>query len=140
MGGTPTNWSGVIKLLASDAAVPSGAPGYYVGRQTGRDATGAVTFSAAQGDVFCVTGWATTVNSTVTHRIGLEFALSSGSRSWPGAAISVPSGIGVWQKASGCFTAPATTVTAKLWTQNDGTNGTTASAAWYQTAITITKQ
>jgi len=139
VGGAASSQSGATKLLASDAQVPTGAPAYYVGRQTSRDVVGTNVFTAAPGDVFCTSGWATTVSSTVNHRIGVQFILSTGN-SWQGAVVSPTSATGSWQKASGCFTAPANTTNAKLWTQNDGSNGSTADPAWYQTAITLTKQ
>lgn len=138
-GSSAAYQSGATKLLASDSTVPTGAPGFYVGRQTSRDITGTTDFTVTAGEVFCATGWATTVSSTVNHRIGIQFMGSYGS-SWQGALFPVAESTNVWKKASACFTAPSGTTSARFWTQNDGTNGGTASPAWYQTAMTLTKQ
>lgn len=138
-GSSASYQSGATKLLASDSTVPPGAPGFYVGRQTSRDVTGTISFAVNAGDVFCATGWATTVSSTVNHRIRIHFMGSYGS-SWQGALFPVAESTNVWKKASGCFTAPSGTTSARFWTQNDGSNGGTASPAWYQTAITLIKQ
>lgn len=131
--------SGAVKLDATTAPVPAGAPGAFVGRQNSRDNNGSTRFTAAAGEVYCVSGWVATVDSTVTHRIGVLFQGSYGN-SWLGIGTSADSARNQWVKISGCVTAPANTTSAGLWTQNDGTNGTTASPYWYQTAIQLTKQ
>ena len=131
--------SGAIKLDATTAPIPAGAPGTFVGRQGARDNVGSNRFTAAAGEVYCVSGWVSTVDSTVTHRIGIMFQGSYGS-SWLGHGSTADNARNRWVKVSGCVTAPANTTSAGLWTQNDGTNGTTANPYWYQTAIQLTKQ
>lgn len=129
--------SAAIKLLSTDSGVPAGAPGGYVGRQTSRDNLGSNIFPVSAGEVYCTSGWAATTSSTVTHSIGLMVMGSSNSWLRGGSALAPTS---TWTKLSGCITIPSGFTTARLWTQNDGGNGGTASAAWYQTAITLRKQ
>lgn len=131
--------SGSTKLDATTSPIPSGAPGAFVGRQGARDSNGSTRFAAVAGEVYCVSGWVATVDSTVTHRLGILFQGSYGN-SWLGNGSTADNARNKWVKVSGCFTAPANTTSAGLWTQNDGTNGTTANPYWYQTAITLTKQ
>lgn len=140
IGGVASLQSGAVRLDSATSPIPSGAPGAYVGRQGSRDNTGSKTFTAAAGDVFCTTGWAATVDSMVNHRIGVAFTLSGGSHSWQGPYVTPDAATNHWVKVSGCVTAPSGTIMAQLWTQNDGTNGTTANPYWYQTAITLIKQ
>lgn len=131
--------SGSIKLDASTSPIPSGAPGAFVGRQGARDSNGSTRFAAVAGEVYCVSGWVSTVDSTVTHRLGILFQGSYGN-SWLGNGSTADNARNRWVKVSGCVTAPTGTTSAGLWTQNDGTNGTTADPYWYQTAIQLTKQ
>ena len=131
--------SGAVKLDANTAPVPPGAPGAFVGRQASRDNVGTTNFAVLPGDIFCTTGWAATVSSTVMHRFGVRFIGSYGS-SWQGIGITADDARNKWTKISGCVTAPAGTTSGYLWTQNDGANGGTADAHWYQTAITLKKQ
>ena len=131
--------SGAIKLDATTAPIPAGAPGAFVGRQASRDNTGSNRFIAAAGEVYCLSGWVSTVDSAVTHRIGVMFQGSYGN-SWVGPGSTADNARNRWVKVSGCVTAPAGTTSAGLWTQNDGANGTTANPYWYQTAIQLTKQ
>lgn len=144
VGSTPTNQTGISirKLLASDAEVPVGAPGYYVGRQADRDVYSTPTVPAVAGEVFCVTGWAVTVSSAVDHRIGVAFTVPGSAEGiiWNGTAISAASATGTWRKANGCFTAPANTTAVRLWTQNNGPAYGTSTTPWYQTAIVLKKQ
>lgn len=138
-GSTATLNNSVVKLLASDSSVPSGAPGAYVGRQRSRDNLIGSQFNVSTGDVYCLSEWAVTTSSTVSHAIGLQVLLSDGTRSWPSAGRLSPSTQN-WTKASGCITIWSGVVKATVWTQNDGSNGTTASDPWYQTAIKLYKQ
>ncbi|MDN5275932.1 MAG: Carbohydrate binding domain protein [Candidatus Saccharibacteria bacterium] len=138
LGSLATLHTGATKLLATDAQVPTGAPAYYVGRQNTRDNLGS-SFTAAGGDIYCVTGWATTISSTVTHGFGIRFVGSYGT-SFLGSSVTAASGATGWKKVTGCYTAPANTTSASLWTQNNGANGSTADVAWFQTAITLKKQ
>lgn len=140
VGSTPTEWTGVTKLLASDVSVPAGAPGYYVSRQGTRDAYGSAVFPAVPGDTFCVSGWVTTTSSTVLHRLGIQFIRTSGNAWTGGNGLAPAATLGVWTKYEACATAPSETYQARLWTQNDGSNGSTADAYWYQTALRMVKQ
>lgn len=63
--------SPAIKQLASASGVPANAPGYYVGVQTTRDNLIGQSFTVASGEVYCLSGYAATTNSTVVHTIGL---------------------------------------------------------------------
>lgn len=128
-----------VKLASSASGVPSGAPGAYVGRQSTRDNLMGSSFSVTPGDVYCISGWVATTASTVTHALGLQVTTSDGTRSWPnGGAYTAPTS--TWTKLSGCITIPANAVSAIVWSQNNGTNGTTAADYWYQAAIKLTKQ
>lgn len=137
-GSIASLYSNTVKLDASAAEVPTGTPGAYVGRQTTRDNNGSNTFTIAGGEVYCVSGWAATASSTVTHTVGIFITGPSLSNQWRGVTNLSPTSS--WQKMSGCITIPAGYTVGRLWTQNNGTNGTTADAPWYQTAITLTKQ
>ncbi|MFZ2835801.1 MAG: prepilin-type N-terminal cleavage/methylation domain-containing protein [Candidatus Saccharimonadales bacterium] len=128
-----------VKLDASTSPIPAGAPGSFVGRQASRDNLGSIRFTATAGEVYCVSGWASTVTSTVQHRLGVHFQGSYGN-TWLGTGASADSARNTWVKISGCVTAPAGTTSGALWTQNDGTPGGSADAYWYQTAIILTKQ
>lgn len=139
IGSVASLHSNTVKLAASSSPIPTGAPGEFVGRQSSRDNLGSNSFAVAAGEVYCASGWATTVDSAVVHRIGIMFSGSYGN-SWQGAPIGADSARNKWVKASGCHTAPTGTTSGRLWTQNDGTNGTTADPFWYQTAIQLTKQ
>lgn len=132
--------TGSIKLDANTSPIPSGAPAAFVGRQGARDSNGSNRFTATAGEVYCVSGWVATVDSTVTHRLGILFQGSYGNSWLGGSGISADSARNKWVKSSSCVTAPAGTTSAGLWTQNDGTNGTTANPYWYHTAIQLTKQ
>ena len=144
-GNIPTGWSptggDIRKLLASDPEVPVGAPGYYVAKQTSRDAySPAATMPASPGEIFCVTGWVTTASSAVSHSLGVVFTTTTGTI-WRGTATTPASATGVWRKVNGCHTAPANTTAVRLWTQNDaGAYSAPVSVPWYQTAIVMTKQ
>lgn len=127
----------VVKLSSAATEVPADAPGSYVGRQTGRDNLIGSTFVAAPGEVYCIEGWAATSTSTVGHTIGLR--VSAGTTQWLSVSYAPAAGA-QWKKMQGCLTMPAGTTNANLWSQNNGTNGTTASPAWYQTAIRFWKQ
>lgn len=129
--------SPVVKLLSTTSGVPPNAPGGYVGRQTSRDNLGSNIFPVVAGEVYCTSGWAATSTSTVTHSIGLMVMGSTNNWLRGGPALAPTS---TWTKISGCITIPSGFTTARLWTQNDGGNGGTADAAWYQTAITLRKQ
>jgi hypothetical protein len=128
-----------VKLDASTSPIPGGAPGAFVGRQNTRDNNSINRFTATAGEVYCVLGWVSTVDSTVQHRLGINFQGSYGNQ-WLGTGTTADNARNRWVKISGCVTAPANTTSGGLWTQNDGTNGTTASPYWYQTAIKLTKQ
>jgi prepilin-type N-terminal cleavage/methylation domain-containing protein len=132
--------SGSTKLDANTSPIPSGAPGAFVGRQSSRDSNGATRFTAAAGEVYCVSGWVATVDSAVTHRLGILFQGSYGNSWLGGNGVTADNARNKWVKVSSCVTAPAGTTSAGLWTQNDGTNGTTANPYWYHTAIQLTKQ
>lgn len=140
IGSVATNNSSAIRLDATAAEVPSGAPGDYVGRQTVRDNLLGTTFAVSTGQVYCMSEWAATTSSTVRHGIGLHLTNGSGGTTWqvPNGAYTNPTS--TWTKLSGCLTIPSGYDTAQLWTQNDGANGGTAAPAWYQTALRLTKQ
>ena len=132
--------SGVFKLLASDAGVPSNAPGAYVGRQTLRDNYMGSSFAVTSGEVYCISGWAATTSSTVGHTVGIQFTQADGTtRTWS-ISTYASSAISGWQKMDRCITVPANYVTALVWSQNNGSNGSTADAPWYQTAIRFYRQ
>jgi prepilin-type N-terminal cleavage/methylation domain-containing protein len=140
VGSTASLNSPATKQLATTSGVPAGAPGYYVGSQTSRDNLIGSTFNVTAGDVYCIDGWAATSTSGVTHTIGLMYTGSSTlATTWRGVNAAVSSGA-TWKKLSGCLTVPSTYTRATFWTQNDGSNGTTANPAWYQTALMIRKQ
>lgn len=139
IGSVATLHSNTVKLAASTSPVPAGAPGEFVGRQSSRDNLGSNSFTVVAGEVYCVSGWASTVDSTVRHQIGVQFSGSYGN-TWRGAPVNADAATNKWVKVSGCHTAPTGTTTGRLWTQNDGTNGTTANPFWYQTAMQLTKQ
>lgn len=140
VGSTASLNNAVTKQLATTSGVPAGAPGYYVGSQTSRDNMIGTTFDVTAGEVYCIDGWAATSASSVTHTIGLMFTGSSTlGTTWRGVGGAAPSGA-TWKKLSGCLTTPSTYTRAIFWTQNDGGNGTTASPAWYHTALMIRKQ
>jgi prepilin-type N-terminal cleavage/methylation domain-containing protein len=128
-----------VKLDATTSPIPTGAPGAYIGRQATRDNNSTARFTAAVGEIYCVSGWVSTVDSTVQHQLGINFQGSYGQQ-WLGTAVAADTARNKWVKISGCVTAPANTTSGGLWTQNNGTNGTTADAYWYQTAIKLTKQ
>lgn len=131
-----------VRLSSKTAPVPADAPGAFVGRQTTRDNFLSASFSVSPGQVYCASGWVATVDSTVTHSIGMEFVDGSGTKSWSrfGTWATASEALNKWVKLEGCITVPAGKVTARFWTQNDGANGGTAAPGWYQTAITFTKQ
>lgn len=139
-GATATGQTGVVKLSATASGVPAGAPGAFVGRQGTRDAYLGNAFPVSAGEVYCVEGWVATNDSAVQHQIGLQLSGPSMSNNWiNGGAVTMPSS--TWKKLSGCITIPGTGFnSARVWTQNNGTNGTTASPYWYQTAIKLRKQ
>jgi len=142
-GSIATNNSSAVRLDATASEVPANAPAEYVGRQTVRDDFLGDTFSVAAGEVYCVSQWATTVSSAVTHAIGFYITGPSAGQQWNapnGARIASSAALGVWKKLSGCYTIPSGYDAARLWTQNDGANGGTAAPAWYQTSVTLTKQ
>lgn len=134
-----TRHTNAIKLDATTPPVPSGAPGSFVGRQASRDNFGSIRFTAVAGEVYCVSGWAATVDSTVQHQLGVHFQGSYGN-SWLGTGVSANTARNKWTKISGCVTTPAGTTSGALWTQNDGAPGGSADVYWYQTAIVLTKQ
>lgn len=138
-GSLASLFTSATKLDAAAAEVPAGAPGAFVGRQTVRDNNGNNIFTVVGGEVYCVSGWAATSSSTVNHTVGILITGPSLSNQWRGVSVATPSS-SAWQKMTGCITIPAGYNQARLWTQNDGTNGTTANPPWYQTAITLTKQ
>lgn len=130
--------SGLVRLNASDAEVPTDAPGAYVGRQTSRDNLIGAQLTVSPGEVYCFDGWAATTSSTVSHALGFQYYNGTAS-SWTAAGRVYPNVSG-WQKMSNCLTVPAGIIRATVWTQNDGTSGTTAAAPWYQTALKVWKQ
>lgn len=129
------------KLLATASGVPANAPGYYVGRQTNRDNTN-TTFNVTAGEVYCVSGWATTATSTVNHTIGLHFWNNSNGHWWlGGGSTTAANAMNTWRKLEGCVTVPSGATFGHLWTQNDAAgNSTEAARPWYQTAIRLWKQ
>ena len=140
VGSTASINNPATKQIATTSGVPAGAPGYYVGSQTSRDNLIGTDFNVTAGEVYCIDGWAATSTSSVTHTIGLMFNGSSTLGTvWYGVGAAAPSGT-TWKKLSGCLTVPSTYTRATFWTQNDGSNGTTANPAWYQTALMIRKQ
>jgi prepilin-type N-terminal cleavage/methylation domain-containing protein len=139
VGSIASRQNSTTKLDATTAPIPPGAPGAYVGRQASRDNNSTARFTAVAGEVYCVSGWVSTVDSTVSHRLGINFQGSYGNQ-WLGNGVSADAARNKWTKISGCVTAPAGTTSGGLWTQNDGTQGTTAAPYWYQTAIILTKQ
>ncbi len=139
LGLTASLQGGATRLESSASGVPVNAPGAFVGRQTTRDNVGSNSISVSAGETYCLSGWVATNDSTVEHTIGLSITGPSLTTQWRGVGNASPSG-GGWQKLSGCITIPANYTAAKFWTQNNGGNGTTANTAWYQTAITLTKQ
>lgn len=122
-----------VKLDASAAEVPVGAPGAFVGKQTSRDNIIGAFFTVSPGQVYCIEGWAATPSSTVAHSIGLRITVS-GVAQWVTVNYAPAAGLS-WKKLEGCITIPAGGTQAALWSQNNGSNGTTAAAPWYQTAI-----
>lgn len=138
LGSVATKNTSAVRLAASTAEVPAGAPADSVGKQTSRDNLIGNTFSVVAGEVYCVSGWAATSASTVTHTVGLMITGSGQANQWRGGNNLTPSSS--WQKITGCITIPANYTSAQFWTQNNGSNGTTADPAWYQTAMTLTKQ
>jgi prepilin-type N-terminal cleavage/methylation domain-containing protein len=139
IGSVATKNTGAVRLAASTAEVPINAPAEFVGRQTSRDNLIGSTFTVVAGEIYCVSGWAATSTSTVTHTVGLMISGAGQTNQWRGGNNLSPTP-NAWQKITGCITIPANYTTAQFWTQNNGTNGTTADAAWYQTAMTLTKQ
>lgn len=137
VGGVSDVHIALTKLLATDSAVPTGAPGAYVGRQTGRDAYMGDAFSVTSGEVYCVEGWAASNSSILGHTLGVQFTGSGLANQWHNSGYVNANG--QWQKISGCKTVPAGYTTARLWTQNNG-SGTEAAVPWYQTAVRFWKQ
>lgn len=142
-GSTATLNSNAVKLSASSAGVPAGAPAAYVGRQNARDNYYSSSFSVTAGETYCVEGWVATENSTLQHQIGLQLTNSSGSNVWysgtsgHSTAISAPTS--AWRKITGCITVPSGYISARGWSQNNGYNPE-AQAYWYQTAMRLWKQ
>ena len=137
VGGVSDVHIALTKLLATYSAVPTGAPGAYVGRQTGRDAYMGDAFSVTSGEVYCVEGWAASNSSILGHTLGVQFTGSGLANQWHNSGYVNANG--QWQKISGCKTVPAGYTTARLWTQNNG-SGTEAAVPWYQTAVPFWKQ
>lgn len=133
--------SAAVRVDGQNSEIPDSAniPGSYVGKQTTRDNLIGSSFAVSSGEVYCLTGWVVNSTSTVTHSIGLQITSTSSTNSWV-AAGTANAATTSWKKLSGCITIPSTGATARVWTQNNGTNGSTAAPAWYQTAITIVKQ
>ncbi len=141
IGSVAAQNTNAVRLASNAAEVPTGVPGESVGRQTNRDNLSIATFTVVSGEVYCVSGWATTVTSTVRHTIGIQMTGPSLATQWLSSSYLLPAtATNTWLKMSGCITVPAGYTGGKLWTQNDGGNGTTADAPWYQTALTLTKQ
>jgi prepilin-type N-terminal cleavage/methylation domain-containing protein len=138
-GSVALKQNSAVKLDATTSPIPSGAPGAYVGRQSTRDNNSIARFTAVAGEVYCVSGWVATVDSTIQHQLDINFQGSYGQQ-WLGTAVAADTARNKWVKVSGCVTAPVNTTSGGLWTQNNGTNGTTADPYWYQTAIKLTKQ
>ena len=138
VGGVSDVHIALTKLLATDSAVPTGAPGAYVGRQTGRDAYMGDAFSVTSGEVYCVEGWAASSTSTVGHTMGIQIQGSGLSNRW--LSDGYVSADGQWHKIDGCHTILDGYTTARVWTQNNGSSGGTASDPWYQTAVRFWKQ
>lgn len=133
--------SGTIRLDANAAEVPPGAPAASVGRQNGRDSNNGAAFTIVGGESYCVSGWATTVSSTVGHTVGLQITGPSLATQWLGVNYLMPStATNTWLKMTGCITIPSGYTSGRFWTQNNGAWGSTADVAWYQTALTLTKQ
>ena len=140
IGSVAAQNTGNVRLSFNAAEVPTGAPGESVGRQTARDNLIGATFSVVSGEVYCMSGWGTTTSSTVVHTVGLMLNGTSVGTIWPGVNnLSPVSAQNIWLKMSGCITIPVGYTNARFWTQNNGSNGTTADAPWYQTALTLTK-
>ncbi len=132
-----------VKLSSTTAGVPPGAPAPFVGRQTSRDNLVGSPFSISEGDQYCMEGWVSTTDSTVTHAIGLQYSGGTGgtATTWHGfgSAATPANATNQWIKIGGCRTVPTNFPTARFWTQNNGSAGGTASPAWYQTAIRFWK-
>lgn len=137
-GSTASLNNPVVKQVATASGVPANSPTYYVGVQTSRDNLIGDPFTVAGGQTYCFTGYAATASSTVVHTIGFMLNGSGMSTTWLGVNNLSPSSS--WQKLSGCITVPSGYTTAQFWTQNNGNDGSTAAAAWYQSALMITKQ
>lgn len=137
-GSVATLNSNAVKLTNTASGVPAGAPSMYVGRQSTRDNYLSSNFTVVAGEVYCVEAWVASTASTVNHAVGLQINNGSTNIWQNGGAVTAPSA--TWKKISGCITVPAGYITARMWSQNDGTNGTTADAHWYQTAVKLTKQ
>jgi len=128
--------TGAIKQPATASGVPAGAPTYFVGVQSSRDNLIGATFAVVPGEVYCVSGYAATASSVVTHTIGLM--LTGTATSWATVNNLAPSS--TWQKLSGCITIPSTATSARFWAQNNGDGATTATVAWYHSALMLKKQ
>lgn len=140
VGQTASLNSSAVKLNSTDGGVPAGAPGAYVGRQTNRDNYLSNLFPVSTGETYCIEGWAATATSTVPHTVGLHLMTSGGTNSWQASSYASASQPNTWQKIQGCITVPSGYVNARVWSQNNGNNGSTADPAWYQTAIRFYKQ
>lgn len=128
-----------VKLASTDSLVPAGAPGSYVGRQTNRDNYLSNQFAVTVGETYCIEGWVATAASSVAHTVGLHLTTSGGSNTWQASSYASASEPNTWQKIQGCITVPSGYVNGRVWSQNNGTNGSTADPAWYQTAIRFYK-
>ncbi|MFL1677659.1 phage tail spike protein [Paenibacillus dendritiformis] len=135
--GISGGWSNVTAIDATNAAVPTGAPTKFVGKQTVRDGLGSDHFNVRAGDQFYVSADIASKNSVKEFTLGVYFYDKNGGAVAATGSGYKNKGTGVWQRHEGMVTAPANAALARVWTQ---INAFDTFGEWFVTNVVVRRK
>ncbi|QCY64987.1 phage tail spike protein [Bacillus thuringiensis] len=128
---------GMTAVVATDAAVPVGAPTKYVGRQSQRDGRGSDWFNVRAGDQFYISADVASKDSAHGATVGVYFFDKDGKAVSASGSGYKTKGDGKWQRHEGVVTAPVNAVQAYVWTQ---INAFENFGNWYFTNVVVRRK
>jgi hypothetical protein len=147
------NWnSNVVRTVASDPSVPTGAPATYVAKITNQTSantdltwkhtnTTTTGMPVTPGESYYVEAW---VVASSDCNANMRFFLttwdaSGANTAWPSVGTTLPSAAQTWTKISGQITIPSGKYLATFGIGSTQTTPTTATGAWFVTNVKMRK-
>ncbi|WP_130335036.1 phage baseplate assembly protein V [Streptomyces sp. BK022] len=150
---TSWNWnSNIVRTVASDPSVPTGAPAAYVAKianQTNSNTdltwkhttTTTTGMPVTPGESYYVEAWvAASPDCNANLRFFLTVWDANGANvTWPSVGTTLPSAAQTWTKISGQITIPAGKYLATFGIGSTLTSPTTAAGSWFVTNVKMRK-